>query len=196
MVSDFIKKMRAELLERKIKLEDKQNKLQNEMERNDKFLQKLMQEEDQVYDIFSPRRKNLKMRDNIEALEQKQDALRKSDKEVGQKLDQLELKLKDLENILMQERKKSAGEIKLSKSVQKKERADEKVSTETNVGKMIQSAIQKTELCLYILMVDPNRCRLELNEVKKMLRELQVQIMEKEGFVLNEGENEWEKFGC
>ena len=46
----------------------------------------------------------------------------------------------------------------------------------------IVSMIKKIDLCLQLLRIDPNRCKLELSAVKKSLQEMQ-----KEG--INDGSN-------
>ena len=86
MVYDFVKKMRSELLNEKMELEYEHTKIKNELEQNQRFLEKIMQEEQETYDIFSPRRKNYKLKENIKSLKQKQDGLKKSDEEIRKKL--------------------------------------------------------------------------------------------------------------
>ena len=86
MIIDFMKKMRSELTDRKLKLESEQNRIQGELNRNNKFLQNLKQEEDQSYDVFSPRRKNSIMYSNICELEKKRDILIKELEEIKNEL--------------------------------------------------------------------------------------------------------------
>ena len=104
MVYDFVKKMRSELLNEKMELEYEHTKIKNELEQNQRFLEKIMQEEQETYDIFSPRRKNYKLKENIKSLKQKQDGLKKSDEEIRKKLLLLSQKVNDCEKAIKQKR--------------------------------------------------------------------------------------------
>ena len=104
MVYDFVKKMRSELLNEKMELEYEHTKIKNELEQNQRFLEKIMQEEQETYDIFSPRRKNYKLKENIKSLKQKQDGLKKSDEEIRKKLLLLSQKVNDCEKAIKQKK--------------------------------------------------------------------------------------------
>ena len=112
MIIDFMKKMRSELTDRKLKLESEQNRIQGELNRNNKFLQNLKQEEDQSYDVFSPRRKNSIMYSNICELEKKRDILIKELEEIKNELIQINSRLEEVDNLIKDIRKKNKNIIR------------------------------------------------------------------------------------
>ena len=174
MIIDFMKKMRSELTDRKLKLESEQNRIQGELNRNNKFLQNLKQEEDQSYDVFSPRRKNSIMYSNICELEKKRDILIKELEEIKNELIQINSRLEEVDNLIKDIRIKNKNKI----TTEHKEMNKSNICSERNIVSMIK----KIDLCLQLLRIDPNRCKLELSAVKKSLQEMQ-----KEG--INDGSN-------
>ena len=174
----FLKKMRSELKEEKIKLESEMNRIQTELNKNDKFLQSLKKEEEQNYDIFSPRKKNIKMRDNIEILERDQAVLSESLNELQSRFLQVNVRLEEVDNLIKDIRKKNAEKPKKKNIEQQFDSVDFNQNT--------KSLIQKIELSIQLIRVDPNRCKMELSAVKKILQEMQNRVLDA-GNSFNEG---------
>lgn len=170
MILKFIKKMRYELTSEKMKIESERNKIQNELDRNRRFLQKLKEEEEQDYDTFSPRRKNMKIYDHIKLLEQEQQNLSETLETVEENLLQTNSRLKELDDIskLIRDQALEA----------KKENQNRDI--DSYVKKNIKILIQKIDLSAHLLVVDPNRCRMELSAVKKALQEMQEMCFKEE----------------
>ncbi len=166
---NFLKKMRSELLEEKLNLEAEQSNTQNRISRNERFLQKLREEEDLTYDVFSPRRKNRKLQEHIHLLEEEQKELLQNSEEAEQNLFQLDARLNELDSVLKGFRKQEASSIKERQKVQEPDKDELHLFLEKN----IKGLLQKTELCTKLLKVDPNRCLLELSVVQKTLEKVQ-----------------------
>ena len=137
-------------------------------------MQNLKQEEDQSYDVFSPRRKNSIMYSNICELEKKRDILIKELEEIKNELIQINSRLEEVDNLIKDIRKNNKNKI----TTEHKEMNKSNICSERNIVSMIK----KIDLCLQLLRIDPNRCKLELSAVKKSLQEMQ-----KEG--INDGSN-------
>ncbi len=199
MVYDFVKKMHSELLNEKMELEYEHTKIKNELEQNQRFLEKIMQEEQETYDIFSPRRKNYKLKENIKSLKQKQDGLKKSDEEIRKKLLLLSQKVNDCEKAIKQKKTRKnmvlEPEFNKTKDLAKKDKEEVyEANKNTAINNTIKCVIQKVELCSHLLLVDSNRCRLELNEIKKILLEMKEQLECEDGSGFDKEEHEWGQF--
>ena len=64
----------------------------------------------------------------------------------------------------------------------------------TAINNTIKCVIQKVELCSHLLLADSNRCRLELNEIKKILLEMKEQLDGEDGSGFDKEEHEWGQF--
>lgn len=175
----FLKNLRFELTDEKEKIELEQNKIQTELNRNNKFLTSLQAEEDQIYDIFSPRRKNVKLRENIETLKKEQASLLEKEKKLKEKLLQLNLKIGEIDQILKQDREQN-----LVPAVREKSKREQNMHEVENYlfledDAAFQRLLKKIDFCIQILIMDPNRCKLELVALKKMVLEIQKNIFEK-----------------
>lgn len=158
---NFLKKMRSELKCEKTKLESEMNQIQNDLNKNHKFLQSLKEEEEQNFEIFSPRRKNAKMRDNIEMIEQEQSDLTDRLNELQKRSFQINIRLEELDHLIRNIRKKKIEESET-----------DPISLNANM----KSLIQKIELSIQLIRIDPNRCKMELSSAKKILQEMQKKI--------------------
>ena len=179
---NFLKKMRSELLEEKLKLEAEQSNTQNRIDRNEKFLQKLREEEDLTYDVFSPRRKNRKLQEHIHLLEEEQKELIQNSEEAEQNLFQLDARLNELDGVLKGFRKQESAAVKEPAKVKNTDQDELYLFLQRN----IRGLLQKTELCTKLLQVDPNRCLLELSVVRNTLVKVQELLETMDRFGQNE----------
>ena len=78
MVSDFFKKLHSEFLEQKLEAELELKNINIKLNENQKFIQKLKEEDERNFNAFSPRKQNSKLKDNIKNLKNEQELLLKS----------------------------------------------------------------------------------------------------------------------
>ena len=107
-------------------------------------------------------------------MEKKRDILIKELEEIKNELIQINSRLEEVDNLIKDIRKKNKNKI----TTEHKEMNKSNICSERNIVSMIK----KIDLCLQLLRIDPNRCKLELSAVKKSLQEMQ-----KEG--INDGSN-------
>ncbi len=164
MVRTILKKMRSEFIEDKLKLESDQNKIKIKIRQNGKFLEKLREEEDQNQDLFSPRRKNVNLHDNILELEKEQDILIGESKDLEEQLLQLNVRITELDDAL--------------KALKESETELFREPFYTSMEENINGLMQKTEMCFRLLPADPMRCKLELSVLMKFLQEMKSGLLD------------------
>lgn len=185
MVIDYLNKLKSELLEEKLNLEVKQNSIKVSLNENIKFIEKLKEEDSQIFDAFSPRKQNKDLRENIRSLENNQNELLESFEDVKSKLIDLKSRIDELDSVLRIAKKQKATQKSTNNQIEEKdflklkvletqENERQRISRELHDSSVqnLTSLVHKMELCSKLVEVDPIRCKLELTAMSKTIREI------------------------
>lgn len=156
MVSDFFKKLHSEFLEQKLEAELELKNINIKLNENQKFIQKLKEEDERNFNAFSPRKQNSKLKDNIKNLKNEQELLLKSLEEIQIHLDFLNQRLSEFDTFSKELRSKYFNE-----------KEKKKIDLEG-----LKDVVHKLEFCVQLIQLDPNRCKLELMSIIKMFYEI------------------------
>ncbi len=160
MVKKFLKELREDLLHEKMELESREKQIKAKIQENAIFLQKMKEENDQNYDVFSPRKQNVKWKEKIHSLEREQEKLEQEANTLALQLDRLHEKRLDLDAVISIVRQKESDE---KKSVSNE--------TEKQEERILSDVVHRLEFCLQLMELDMNRCKVELAAVIKKIRD-------------------------
>lgn len=174
MLKEYINKLNQDNDEELVKLEKQMKKAVSELESAQGWLEELQKENNVQINIFSPR--------NIDdQLEQKMQAAQSKVSEANNQIDYIrELiethikKQKEYEILL-----KEAEEQPVGNSV-KKEPEEVKEKDSEQIIQFLNEIYRKTEISLALLNSDRNRCKSELNEMKRMIKKFANEIENKD----------------
>lgn len=186
MIKKFLKKIRSELVEQKFNLESEQQSIRIKLSENQKFVEKLKEEDLHNFDVFSPRKQNYSLRENIKKLEDEQQIYMEDSERVKQQLMDLDAKLDEIDSVIKIAARQEAVHEKSVDNILKEENTMKLKLLETQeyerqriARELHDSSVQsltglvhKTELCTKLLDLDPVRCKLELSFMSKTLREV------------------------
>ena len=168
MVIEFLNKLYSEVLEEKMNLETKKQEIQIKIDENNKYIKKLKKSEEDTTDVFSPRKQNRNLRNNIIALEKEQKILSNELENFDEQILILNERLNEVEEVL-----KIAKQEELQKNLMYSQL--EQIHMEQNefdISNDLNRIIHKAELCSKFIDVDSNRCKIELTSLIKMLYEM------------------------
>ncbi len=168
MIIKFINKLYSELIEKKIEIESKHQEIKIKAENNFKYIQKLKKSEEESIDVFSPRKQNRNFQNNIKNLETEQQSLQKELELYNEELSAINTRLVEFEEII---------QIAKQQEIQNKNMIDQLEQNrlrqkESNLLNILRSIVHKIEICLKFVDVDFNRCKIELNSLKKLIYEI------------------------
>lgn len=173
MVVKFLKKIRSELLKEKLELKSEQNKIRIKSEENIRFIHKLREEENLISDVMSPRRHDVNyLNHNIQNLEEESKSLSDLSLKIEKQIDHIDQRLLEFDQVIKNARERKSADLMLS---EKDENFAKNIKTEEkNIRVMpdLSGIVNKIDLCLKILDVDKNRCKLELISIRKALQEI------------------------
>lgn len=172
MIIEFINKLYSESLEEKIQLESKYQQIKIKLDKNDKYIQKLKESEEETTDVFSPRKQNRNIRNNIVALENEQQTLLTELEKYKEKLLWLNKRLEEFEEAIKDTKKLEIQKNRISPPDQKKQNQIDQ--SKMDLSNIIKPIIHKIELCTKFIEVDTVRCKIELNSLIHRLNEILV----------------------
>lgn len=184
MIITYLEKIYSALLENKIKLEQEQNDYTFKMNKQLRYMERLKQEDEKNFDVFSPRKQNVDLKEQIDELEnQHQDFLELIEKkkkeilEIDSKIDELNsvLKIAKQQSVTNERIFKNSineKEILKLKLLETQELERQRIARELHDSSVqcLTSVVHKTELCTKLIELDPLRCRLEMLSMSKSVR--------------------------
>lgn len=181
MITSYLEKLQKEYLEARFLVEKELNNLQIRFKENAEFIKLLEEGCDPNYDSFSPRDINSKNKGKIHKLREEQEHILKTIEEEKQKEHDWEEKLSELSEVIKVCRKKLRkntseidDEIYRLTLLETQENERQRISRELHDSTVqnLTSLVHKTELCSKLVDLDSVRCKLELNTMSKMMREI------------------------
>lgn len=184
MVINFLIEYQNSLIKEKSELETEQKNCNVRISEIIQFIEQLREEDD--FDALSPRKQNSDIQKKIFELEKEQNCFFKKSEKIKQRLQDIDSKLDELESVLNvarnenEDREKQINGI-LEKDdifklkmleIQEKER--QRIARDlhdSSVQNMV-SMVHKIELCSKLVDIDPIRCRLELVNMSKVIKEV------------------------
>lgn len=184
MIITYLEKIYSALLENKIKLEQEQSDYTFKMNKQLRYMDRLKQEDEKNFDVFSPRKQNVDLKEQIDELEnQHQDFLELIEKkkkeilEIDSKIDELNsvLKIAKQQSVTNERIFKNSineKEILKLKLLETQELERQRIARELHDSSVqcLTSVVHKTELCTKLIELDPLRCRLEILSMSKSVR--------------------------
>lgn len=179
MVVKYLDKIYQELYQQKISLESDILKRKHLLEENKRFIQTLEYSLDENYELFFPRKINEESHKKIESLLEEQKELEESIKYNQEKIDCLKSQISELQLVLQTAQKNEetiASQNTILTSARKDTMVHEHESTDRelydNVKESLIRILRKIELCDKLEEVDPVRCKLELKEMRKGVKDI------------------------
>lgn len=163
MIIEFLDKLYSELLEEKLELESKINRSTISLNENMRYIEKLKKEDDINFDVFSPRKQNVALRENIKSLEEKYDELSHDLEDLNDRLVHVNFRIDEVNLVIKTAKKQS---INLDRNIE-----FSNTSLYDFCFDNFTSIEHKIRLCSTLLDVDPIRCKLELTSISKMISE-------------------------
>lgn len=186
MVITYLENIYSEMIEEKIKLEQRQSDILSKMNDRLKYLEHLKKEDEKNYDAFSPRKQNLDLRKQIRMLEKEQSTFNKYLDEKKKEILQINSKIDELSSVIRIAKQQDAtsekiiensldeNEIFKLKLLETQEMERQRIARELHDSTVqsLTGMIYKTELCTKLIELDPFRCRLEIHSMSKTLKSL------------------------
>ena len=174
MVEKYLEDIRNILLNQKKSLEHKINELNHMIEEDKQFIRILDEKTDANFETLTPRVINNKNKEKIAELQNSMKESNLSCETMQQELKEIESKLEECEKVLSFEKEQK---IKINEMNQTIEEHDLSVFSEA-----LDKVDRQLKFCESIAAVDPQRCKLELQQIKQLIskmRETASEIQEK-----------------
>lgn len=181
MITSYLEKLQKEYLEEKFSVEKKLNNLQIRLKENKEFIKMLEEGCDPSYESFSPRDLNSKNKAKVRELQEEQEHIQKNieneklkEYEWEEKLTELSEVIKVCRKTLRKNTETIDDEVYRLTLLETQENERQRISRELHDSTVqnLTSLVHKSELCSKLVDLDSVRCKLELNTMSKMLREI------------------------
>ena len=185
MIKKFLLNYEEELLSKKIDLSKALQKLEMSLKENVEFIHFIEESEDKLYDSFSPN--NYKSDSNnkkIKELKERQKVLKKERDELDLKLKNTTEKILELQTIIQQVNQENEnlknleGQVIENEDVRMeilstREYERQRIARDLHDSTVqsLASMIHKIELCNRLMDMDSNRCKLELQNLSKVVKD-------------------------
>lgn len=157
MVKQFLLKYEQELMEKKIDLTKSFQNNELLIRENEEYIRFVETSENEDYDSFAPQSYNRKSDlTKIKELKEKQKQLKEISARKKEEIENIDQRLSELSDII--EEVRNNEEQKVQEDIK-----------EANRNKTLDSLIHKIEFCINLVNVDPKRCKMELQEIVKLL---------------------------
>ena len=100
MVKEYLEKIRNELIDEKLNLESEHQNIRIKISENQKFVERLREEDEQNFDAFSPRKQNYTLRESIKKLEEEQQNYLEDSENIRQRLLKIYAKLDEIDSVI------------------------------------------------------------------------------------------------
>lgn len=185
MSNDILRKIYSELLQEKTELELEQSSIVIKLKENEKYIQRLKTEEEDNFDLFSPRSQNQDFRKSMDSFEQENQSLSQRNREIEIAQEKLNEKIQGLKQIFQDENNLSEKRVKQKKKFRKIKEAH---------AEDLSFIISKLEFCFKIVDVDPVRCKSELSLLIRSLNEKTNRDHIQKTFEVSEEVKDWNRF--
>lgn len=186
MVEEYLEKLYQEFYERKLNLEQENQRREVRLRNNKKFIHMLEETLDEDFEIFSPRNVDEESHKKIESLKEEQkniiagiDELQIEISNINKKMEELEevlenfrmnyryidVPLNEEDNIIEENQEAGVSENKEEASLSLED-------FKNNILSEFTSVPHKIEMCYKLLDVDVARCKLELFQIEKDTNEI------------------------
>lgn len=171
MLKSFLNKLQNDYLEEKLNIEREINNIQIHIRENIEFIKLLEKTNDVSYESFTPREVNVRNKDKISELKEEQQRLEEYLEEQKEKYEKSVQCLNEVNEVI---------ECYKADIMSKKVYISEELKS--SIINSLQTVIQKTEFCSKLVEIDPMRCKLELNMISDLLKDI---IMDTEKYDQN-----------
>lgn len=182
MVVSYLKKLQSEYLREQMDLEKRIHDLNIHLRENEEFIKLLDETNDPTYESFTPHDVNVKNKRKIQELLEEQREMKESLKEEKERYAASERNIKELSAVIRKAKRHFKfdhdsdynDEVFCITMLETQENERQRISRELHdsTAQNLTSLVHKTEFCSKIVEEDPIRCKLELNKMSKMIREI------------------------
>ena len=167
IVINYLEKYSDLLLEEKINLQAQQKNIEQEIKETVAFRKLLEEKNDSNFEIFTPHVVNPKNKEEIKKLEQQEEKKKLELQEVLKQIEQQENKYEELSGVIKQAKQDYANH---------QEKSSLQNSLDEIVYKRLEQFITKIDLCSNLLNLDSMRCKIELDNMKKSVLDMQHEL--------------------
>lgn len=186
MIKQYLLNYEQELLEKKIDLSKALQKNEISIKENMEFIHFIEASEDRSYDSFTPQNyKKDTDHNKIKELKNNQKLLQENGVKLKNEVDAISKKIEELENVIqlvnqsnsnikgMEEQLNDNENFRL-KLLETQEYEKQRIARELHDSTVqsLTSMIHKIELCTRLIDMDANRCKLELQNMSKTVKEM------------------------
>lgn len=186
MVEEYLEKLYQEFYERKLNLEQENQRREVRLRNNKKFIHMLEETLDEDFEIFSPRDVDEESHKKIESLKEEQKNIIAGIDELQIEISNINKKMEELEEVLenfrmnyryidvpLNEEDNIIEENQETGISENKEEASLSLEDfKNNILLEFTSVPHKIEMCYKLLDVDVARCKLELFQIEKDTNEI------------------------
>ncbi len=181
MVISYLNRLHDEYIGEQLDLEKKIHNLNIHLRENTEFIKLLDQTNDPTYESFTPWDVNVKNKKKIQELMEEQQKIKESLEEAREHYAASQRKIEELTAVISQAKKQLTldesdcdDEVFRITMLETQENERQRISRELHdsTAQNLTSLVHKTEFCIKLVEEDPIRCKLELNKVSKMIREI------------------------
>ena len=167
IVINYLEKYSDLLLEEKINLQAQQKNIEQEIKETVAFRKLLEEKNDSSFEIFTPHIVNSKNKEEIKKLEQQEEKKKLELQEILEQIEQQEEKYEELAVVIKQAKQNYANH---------QEKSSLQNSLDEIVYKRLEQFITKIDLCSNLLNLDSMRCKIELDNMKKSVLDMQHEL--------------------
>ena len=167
IVINYLEKYSDLLLEEKINLQAQQKNIEQEIKETVAFRKLLEEKNDSSFEIFTPHIVNSKNKEEIKKLEQQEEKKKLELQEILEQIEQQEEKYEELAVVIKQAKQDYANH---------QEKSSLQNSLDEIVYKRLEKFITKIDLCSNLLNLDSMRCKIELDNMKKSVLDMQHEL--------------------
>lgn len=161
MVENFLKNLYQEYYEKKLNLEQENQRLVVELNNNVKLTETLKNSLDEDFESFFPRKVEQDKHMEIDSLTEEQNVISKKISKLQTKIENVDMKIEEVEELL--------------KNIRENQRyIDIPLKQDKNNALIINftSILNKVEMCNKLVDIDPVRCKLELEMIEKNIKKI------------------------
>ena len=181
MVKKYLEKTKEEFILKRLDVQEQVNNLQIQLKENIEFIKLLEESIDPNYESFTPRVVNSYHRKKIHELKTEQKQITFELNQAQTKLVEIDYKIGEIDSVLKVARKNIANDDYSEKlydrdiriallETQEHERQRIARDLHDTTVQNLTSLIHKSELCMKLVEMDPNRCKSEISSMSKIIR--------------------------
>ena len=164
MITNFLLNYEHELIEKKKELCKALKEKTLSIKQNEEFIRFIEMSEDNSYDLFAPQNfKNNINQERIRELNEKNIFLKESEESLGKEIQIIEDRLQEIEQLISSTKVYDVEEQEITDTVDQ---------TITNLEAKLLNIKNKIQLCVEIIDIDKNRCKLELKNILSMINNI------------------------